>query len=67
MLEKAAEDIEDDVEDLIANSTAEVPVMEENNNATEQGLDEIEMLDLVPLQELVEGRWKFLFVIPPRD
>ena len=56
MLEKAAEDIEDDVEELIANSTAEVPVIEENNNATEQGLDEIEMLDLVPLQELVEGR-----------
>ena len=55
MLEKAAEDIEDDAEDFIANSTAEVPVIEENNNATEQGLDEIEMLDLVPLQELVEG------------
>ncbi|XP_063691882.1 laminin-like protein epi-1 isoform X2 [Bolinopsis microptera] len=65
MLEKAAKDIEDDVEELIANSTAEVPVIEENNNATEQGLDEIEMLDLVPLQELVEGQQEALTELTP--
>ena len=59
MLENAAEDIEDEVKEKIKNTTAEIPGIEENNNATKQGLDEIEIPDIVPLQELVEGELKY--------
>ena len=59
MLENAAEDIEDEVKEKIKNTTAEIPEIEENNNATKQGLDEIEIPDIVPLRELVEGELKY--------
>ena len=55
MLEDAADDMEDKVEKKIANSTAEVPEIEQNNNATKQKLDNITLPDLAPLREIVEG------------
>ena len=55
MLEDAADDMEDEVEKKIANSTAEVPEIEKNNNATKQKLDNITLPDLTPLREIVEG------------
>ena len=56
MLEGAAEDKEDEVEKKIANSNAEVPEIEKNNNDTKQGLDNITIPDLTPLRDIVEGQ-----------
>lgn len=55
MLERAADDIEDEVEDKVAKINGTIPEVEGNNTAAEQALDDIELLDLVPLRDLVEG------------
>ena len=57
MLEDAADDMEDKVEKKIANSTAEVPEIEKNNNDTQQKLDNITIPDLTPLRDIVEGEF----------
>ncbi|KAL5262010.1 hypothetical protein ACHWQZ_G007649 [Mnemiopsis leidyi] len=65
MLEGSAEDKEDEVEKKIANSNAEVPEIEKNNNDTKQGLDNITIPDLTPLRDIVEEQQEALVELTP--